>query len=168
MDVLKKLEEKAFLGEDFLTWLWWRVEEEGAFHVPHPVTLWIEDRMVLASAESTETLVKGDDTSKIPEAFAALGRGKKLRAAHFGLIRDEWEFGFVLDARLDVTRLKLPKVLPPEDEDTWEGTALVRISLIEEIHRTVDALFSEFLDARIGSDWPKTLKAMQQWIKVGP
>ncbi|MDF1553148.1 MAG: hypothetical protein P1P84_08810 [Deferrisomatales bacterium] len=169
-DVLKAQEEKAFWGYEFLTWLWYRSEVEGGeLEVPAmgPVSLWIEDRIVLGSldTESKENILKDGDVSRSGEAAAALKLGKKLQQARFGMIREDREYRFVLDGtHLDWNSVKLPTTLA-EEADDWHATALVRQSLIGECVDVFDALFQQFSQARISATWGgEVLPAMATWI----
>ena len=76
MDVLKAMEEKAFWGHEFLTWLWFRSETEGTEMEAKgvgPAALWIEDRLVLESldSDSRENTLKAGDVAGSAEAAAA-------------------------------------------------------------------------------------------------
>ena len=171
MDVLKTLEEKAFWGYEFLTWLWFRSEEEGGVLETlglGPVTLWIEDRMVLGSleTESKENILKDGDVSRSAEAVAALAVGKKLQEARFGLIRDDREWRFALAGEsFDLKSVKIPAVQTEEGDD-WHATALVRLGHVRECLEILDALFAEFLDLRLGLEWgSEVVPAMASWIR---
>ena len=169
-DILKTLEEKAFWGHEYLTWLWFRSEVEGGeIEVPGigPVTLWIENRMVLGSldTESKENILKEGDVSRSGEAAAGLKLGKKLQQARFGLTCEDREYSFVLDgAHLDLNSVKIPKTLA-EEEDDWHATALIRQGLIQECLTVIDTLFEQFCRTRISADWAgEVLPAMAIWI----
>lgn len=172
MDILKALEEKAFWGHEFLTWLWYRSEEGGGdLHLREvgPVALWIEDRLVLGSldSESKENILKEGDVSRSAEAAAALSVGKKVLEARFGLIRDDREWSFVVKGdTLDVTGVRMPRVLAEEDDD-WHATALVRLALVRECLDILDALFAEFLELRRSDAWSReALPAMVRWVEA--
>lgn len=172
MDVLKSLDEKAFWGHEFLTWLWFRIEESGGVLEVEglgPVTLWIEDRMVLGSldTESKENILKEGDVSKSGEAAAGLKVGKKLQEARFGLIREDREYRLLLRGdTLDLPGIAVPKVLAEEGDD-WHATALVRLGHIYECLAVVDALFAQFAALRISGEWPaRVLPAMSRWIEA--
>ena len=170
MDLLKTLEEKAFWGHEFLTWLWYRSEEEaGVLEVEGmgPVTLWIEDRMVLGSleTESKQNILREGDVSKSGEAAAALKVGKKLQEARFGLIREdrEWSFGLVGDT-FDLGSVKIPRV-DTEEGDDWHATALIRLGHIRECLDVLDALFREFARLRTSAAWgTEVVPAVARWV----
>ncbi|GAB4283709.1 MAG: hypothetical protein Kow0092_38440 [Deferrisomatales bacterium] len=170
MDVLKAMEEKAFWGHEFLTWLWYRTETEGGeLEVPGvgPVTLWVDDRLVLASldTESKENILREGAVSQCAEAVAALTVGKKVQEARFGLVRDDREWSFVLKGdTFDLATVKLPKV-EAEEGDDWQATALIRAGLIRECLEVLDGLFRDFVELRISARWvDETLPAMGRWI----
>jgi len=170
MDVLKNLDEKAFWGHEFLTWLWFRSEEEGGDLEAQglgPVTLWIEDRLVLGSldTESKENILKEGDVSKSGEAATALQVGKKVLEARFGLIREDREYRFLLKGdTFDLQGVTIPKVLAEEGDD-WHATALIRLGHIREVVAVLDALFAEFAALRTGGTWQgEVVPAMSRWI----
>ncbi|MBE0617820.1 MAG: hypothetical protein IH608_07840 [Proteobacteria bacterium] len=171
MDVLKSLDEKAFWGHEFLTWVWFRSEESGGeLEVPGigPVALWIEDRMVLGSldTESKQNILKEGDVSKSGEAATALKVGKKLQEARFGLIREDREYRFVLRGdTFDLQGVAVPKVLAEEGDD-WHATALIRLGHVNECLAVLDALFAEFTALRVSAEWQgRALPAMERWIE---
>lgn len=171
MDVLKNLEEKAFWGHEFLTWLWFRSEESGGsleVEGVGPVSLWIEDRMVLGSleTESKQNILKDGDVSRSGEAAAALKVGKKLQEARFALVREDREYRFVLRGdSFDLLGVQMPRVSSEEGDD-WHGTALVRLGLIRECLSAVDALFEEFARLRVSPAWPReALPALAAWVR---
>ena len=170
MDVLRHLEDKAFWGHEFLTWLWFRSEEDdGCLEVSGigPVTLWIEDRLVLGSleTESKQNILKEGDVSKSGEAATALQVGKKVLEARFGLIREDREYRFLLKGdTFDLQGVAVPKVLAEEGDD-WHATALVRLGHIREVVAVLDALFAEFSGLRVGPAWQgQVIPAMARWI----
>ena len=170
MDVLKNLEEKAFWGHEFLTWLWFRSEEDGGdLEVAGigPVTLWIEDRLALGSleTESKQNILKEGDVSRSGEAATALQVGKKVLEARFGLIREDREYRFLIKGdTFDLQGVSIPKVLAEEGDD-WHATALVRLGYIREVVAVLDALFAEFAALRVDAAWQAgAIPAMARWI----
>ena len=76
----------AFLGEEFLTWLWFRIETEGGeFDIGRQRELAVSFDDFIAFAprdgdETEQTLRKGIPT-RSPEASAALRHGHRLTRA---------------------------------------------------------------------------------------
>lgn len=171
MDVLKAIEEKAFWGHEFLTWLWFRAEtEEKGLSVEGigDISLWVDDMLVLESleSESKENILRSGDVSQSAEAAAGLSVGKKVTSARFGLRKGDFEWSFTLSgATFDVKGMKIPAVLPDEEDDPVEGTILVRLGHIRECMDVIDGLYGEYAKMRVGGGWEKTeLPAMTLWI----
>ena len=171
MDVLKTLAEKAFWGHEFLTWLWYQTEQTGGeVDVPGfgPVTLWIEDRIVLGSleTESKENILKEGDVSRSAEAAAGLRVGKKLQEARFGLIREDREWAFTLKGdTLDLQSVKIPKILTEEGDDL-HATILIRLGQVRELADLLDAVFAEFARVRVSPEWNReAVPAIAAWIE---
>lgn len=170
MDVLQAMEDKAFWGHEFLTWLLYLGEESGGeinLNDMGPTVLWIEDFLVLGSmdTESKENIIKNGDVGRSAEAATALSIGKKVLEAKFGMIRDDREWSFKLKGdTLDLLGVKIPKVLTEEGDD-WQATALIRRGHIAELVDALDALFAEFARTRITNEWTaEVMPAMSKWI----
>src|SRR5262245_56725907 len=117
MDLIDVIQQKRFLGSEFLTWLWFQSERGGGvIEVPgqDAVTLWIDDRLELASADPADqkNTLKGGAPSTSPEARAALKQERKATSAKLHLAKGEREWVFLLDAAtLDLRSVKLPALL---------------------------------------------------------
>lgn len=175
MDVLKLRQEKAFLGHEFLTWLWYRSDEGGgSLTIPlenrlvgeTDVTLWVHDAMAFGHGGTTEKCAVrgGEETSRAQEARAALRAGKKLEQARFGLIVEDREFLFTLVGEtFDVVSVKLPK-LASEEEDSWEADALLRLGAVQELLDVLDDLYWQFIGVRLSPEWSAAvLPALREW-----
>jgi len=90
MDFLDILREKAFLGREFLTWLWFKSEQTGG-RIELPGQKVIEviflDRMTLdlSDAETPQTVSLKGEHSELREGLAALKEGKKIEEARISL-----------------------------------------------------------------------------------
>jgi hypothetical protein len=171
MDVLETLEEKAFWGHEFLTWLWFRIEEsDGDIEAPGigPVSLWIADRIVLGSldTESKENILKDGQVSHSGEAATALKIGKKLQEARFGLLREDREWSFLIKGdTFDLQTVNIPRVETEKDDD-WQATVVIRIGYVQECIDILDALFAEFCRLRVSAAWTsEMLPAVTEWIR---
>jgi len=84
MDLVDLIVEKRFLGQEFLTWLWWKSEERGgSIDIPGSgdITVVFEKHMLLESGEgeSTEKIVC---TGLQAELSAVQRRLEELEAAN--------------------------------------------------------------------------------------
>ena len=173
MDVLKTMEEKAFWGGEFLTWLWFLSETSGgAIPVENvgDVNLWIEEHLILEGADSCsrENILKSGDVASSAEAAAALSVGKKVKRARFGMTIGELQWSFTLDgATLDFKGMKIPHVeAEEEDSDAPEALVYLRMGMVRKAVETIDALLGTFARLRVSSDWEhETLPGMALWIR---
>jgi hypothetical protein len=166
MDLIDVIQQKRFLGNEFLTWLWFQSEKGGgAINVPNQdaVTLWIDDKLELSSSDpgDQKNALRGGSPSTSPEARAALKEERKASQAKLRLAKGEREWCFVLDASsLDIKSVKIPALLTSEEDDKFYE----RVHLIEELKEVVEALFGRFIEVRSGPDWPAERVALARWI----
>jgi hypothetical protein len=187
MDLLELINQKAFLGQEFLTWLWYVSEEEDAPVLTdgRSVRVSLGDRLVLGptqGAEGTRVIVKGQEVS-LAEARQALRRGKWVEAMRLGLEMEGEEYWLNLSAaELAVGSLKLPPVAPAEDPlrpepqggmeqegpTAAEGLVLERIALIGNALQAVEGLFKVFMERRLDEEKAGELKqALKAWAAEG-
>lgn len=180
MDLVDLIEEKSFLGQEFLTWLWYKSEERGgAILVPEigqDILLYFEKHMLLeyGAGEARENVVCRGLLTELKEARAGLALGKKPEQARIRLQRDDHEWSLTIKARLfEFQNVRLPKTEIGEqgaDEDdpmAREGLLLDQIGLYETAARTVDQLFRMFLELRCSERWPEELGRVQSWVAKG-
>ena len=158
MDVLALMNEKVFLGQEFLTWLWYVSEEMGSVQLADGrlVDVLLGERLVLGPVqgqEGTRVTVKGRETS-LAEARQALRRGKLVESLRLGLMIDGEEYWLTLEAaELGLKALKLPPTAPgggaPEG---LEGLVLERISLVDAALRGLEGLLMVFLTQRLADE----------------
>jgi recombination associated protein RdgC len=125
-------QEQAFLGRDFLTWLWFRCESEGGeFDLGGrdgggQTAVMVEDALALVSVDedgSVMTLRKGSPTAR-PEAANALAAGMTLKKARVFVARGPREWQFTLDGEtLDLGGLKTPEIDDKDETPKGEGEA---------------------------------------------
>jgi len=180
---------KAFLGREFLTWLWYSVEStDGALSVqlqgekvPVEFDLWIDDRIALENSNGLahQSVIKGGDPSQSREAAVSLATGKTVRELKLGMnVAGIGEFSAVLNCDdLNPRSLKLPA--PGNQEPARTGSAdqrqapsgavplTHRLQMISTFVGILDELFAKFLAVRVAEDWEsKGLLSMRDWIKA--
>ncbi len=167
MDILRLINDKLFLGQEFLTWLWYVSEEEAPLALAdgRQVDVLLGDRMLLGPAlgqEGTRIAVKGREVS-LAEARQALKRGKLVESLRLGLSLDGEEYWLSLSAAdLCPAALKLPAGAGPEPGDQGqEGHVLERVYLAETALRALEGLFGVFLAGRLADE-----KGGELWSKV--
>jgi len=155
-----------FLGEEFLTWLWYRAEEHGGVY-PLPdgreigaaLDRHLEFRDDLSDARLS---VRALGVTRSAEASAALRTGKRLTRAHLLLGEGEHVYEMTLDAAtLDLGTLKPP---PREAGDQEIESDILRVIGAGEL---VDQLYQIFLEARLSPEWNTTvLPDMRRWVST--
>jgi hypothetical protein len=177
---------KAFLGPEFLTWLWY-VAETGRERQTLPASesngaitgrsvdydFWVDDRLVLESRSATQhsSVMKGGDPSQSQEAAVALAAGKTVRELKLGLnVQSVGEYSAILAGEdLAPRSLKLPSA-PGESGDGKAAAGPLplasRIKHLDLFLAIIDQLFRRFLAARTEADWDdEVVPAMRSWIK---
>lgn len=168
MDLLTRINRVAFLGPEFLTWLWFRIETDGEQFdlegISEPVEIWFDDRLVVGSTmvNAQENHFRGGHPPTSLEARAALRLGKLAMEARLRFIQGSREWSMVLKATdLTYGGVKIPAVLAKDDEERFYE----RMYLLEELDCMLSVLFGQFVKARVSASWDThLLPAIQMWI----
>ena len=124
MDLVDIIAEKRFLGQEFLTWLWFKSEERGgAVDIPGigDVIVVFEKHMLLEYGEGDahEKVICQGLQTELTEARTGLKMGKKLEQARILLGRGEYEWNFTVKASMfDFKSVKTPKTMATSEERT--------------------------------------------------
>jgi recombination associated protein RdgC len=175
MDLVDLISEKRFLGQEFLTWLWWKSEERGgSILLPErgDITVVFEKHMLLeyGEGESSEKLVCTGLQAELQEARTGLLMGKKVEQARIQIVNGDYEYSFTLAAALmEFRNVRLPKTAGTEggnsnNPEETEGMILERIFLFEELVRLVNELFTVFIKIRVGEQWRDELQKVRKWV----
>jgi recombination associated protein RdgC len=178
MDLVDLIEEKRFLGQEFLAWLWFKSEERGgSIDLPQrgDILVTFEKHMLLEYGEGPESeklICRGLQT-ELKEARAGLALGKKPEQARVKIASGDYEFSITLTAAtMDFRSVRLPKTAGASDGDgddheSFEGQVLERISLFEEGIELVNELFRLFINIRASSGWSDELVKLRAWVHNG-
>ncbi len=174
MDLVDLIAEKRFLGQEFLTWLWWKSEERGGVvNLPGAgdIVVVFEKHMLLEYGEgdSNESLICRGLQTELQEARTGLVMGKKLEQARIQLVHNDYEWNFTMaGALMEFRNVKLPKTGGEsgnsDNPEEKEGMILERIFLFEELERLVLELFRLFLQIRVGVEWREELLKIRGWV----
>ncbi len=162
----------GFLGEEFLTWLWYRLEHDGGdFDLGDGIVVGVSmDDFIefapLEDDETTQTLRKGVPT-RSPEARAALRSGHRLKKAKLIVAMGDLQWSLVLDG----TEMGLRSVRLPDDDEGAESQAerdRERAANFLLIHDLVRRLYRAFLKVRLRPDYLRTDGERQAtWMATG-
>lgn len=166
MGVLELIQQKAFIGKEFLTWLWYRSEQSKEMAVGRgkPVTVEILGPILLDAqyGDARASMLKGDSPATAPEARTALLEGKKLKKAKMKWTRDDVEWTFSMDGEtFNISGLGIPNPgkLP------FEEMMGLRLEIALEFEQALQDLLEAFLELRLDEkQWPKELEAIQKWV----
>ena len=172
MDLVDLIAEKYFLGQEFLTWLWFKSEQSGGvIDMPERgnVVVVFEKHMQLefGEGEAHEKLVSRGLQTELHEARAGLTMGKKVEQARIQLVVGEYEYHLTIcGSMFDFSGIKLPKAMAASGEqEEVEGMLLDRIGLHEQAVKVIDDLFGMFLEVRTDPEaWGDEVGLIRGWI----
>lgn len=165
---------KRFLGSEFLTWLWYKIEENDELTLfPRGssaavrMNLWIDDRIVTSASSGQLNLLRGGDPVNSAEAAVALLSGKTVRELKVGFnIHGVGEYRATLNASdLRPKGLVLPSFEQEDDEESAPAMIPLRVRQVEFFLRILDGIFALFIDDRTSPDWDNAMtRAINEWI----
>ncbi len=174
LDVAVSYNKYKFLGNEFLTWLWYVVENDidlgelTAIKDKH-LSLEIGNSIVLENTRGDDTIekisIKGDDAG-LEEGTLALQKGAVVTDINLVLKIDENEYKFTIKGEsLNITGLKTPPIEKSAGEDEIEGAILEKTYLCIQVFELIDILFSVFVRKRISEEWKSLdIPAIRKWI----
>jgi hypothetical protein len=167
-------QESRLLGQEFLTWLWYKSDEQGGrfqtadgeWFAAH-----VEQRITVQGGEgdSKETATVTGQHSELREAKLGVRNGKKVNR---GLIRfesDGMEWSVQLKSEdFSYGSLRTPKVETKRQEgEDPDAIFLEKIYLIEKCLEYLDSLYRQFLELRLSRDkWEEELGRFRNWLRM--
>ena len=172
LDVSVAYENYKFLGHEFLTWLWFNMDENQGGIVKTDkdmVSLEMDDRIVLEKSfdDRVENIrIKGDGAG-LDEAKLSLQKGGVVTELNFSLKNGEHEWKFNIKGEsLNISSLKSPETGKIEKKDDIEGAVLEKIYLYEKVVSLIENLYNQFIHLRISNKWnDDTVPLIKKWIK---
>jgi len=175
LDVAVAYNRYKFIGFEFLTWLWFTMEN-------HPeilkeadrdlVSLEIGNRLVLEKTrnKANERITIKGDQAGFEEGLLALKKGAVV--TEFNLIYQsgshEWRFG-IKGESLNVSGLKTPRTAPVEKAEDIEGAVLEKIFLFEKVFDLINRMYKTFIRLRVSDRWAgEAVPQMKSWIDARP
>lgn len=158
--------DRAFLGREFLTWLWFRCEtDEGMFEFDGGSTAMTIHKLMQIDCPHErfgKDTFRADGPGRLPEARLALSTGKLPTRLALILANQAGETSLTFDAaRWTVSGMVPPK---PEEADTDAQDLLAgRFSAMRDTARTLEGLFAAFLRLRLGEGWSREVREMRSW-----
>ncbi|MGL4722130.1 MAG: hypothetical protein ACRCV3_02390 [Desulfovibrionaceae bacterium] len=163
-------EVEKILGSEFLTWLWFRSEENPTFsHEKGDFLLYTERRVVVQHGEGQDAQMASASgpASELKEARLGLAQGKKVTRATFRIEREYEFWTFSLKASdFSVHSLRTPKLdISDLNEGNGDAFFLEKMYLIELLLEFLDEIYSAFLEKRLSSLWQEEVARVTKWIE---
>jgi hypothetical protein len=161
---------RDFLGNEFLLWLWHYLERESdtiKLADNSEVALMISRTLQLECprGQSGRETISSDGPSRLPEAHRAIQSGKLPRKMGLTLVRHEAQYELTLQAEtLAVGAAKLPA---PEAEDD-RARREERVAQVRHLLETLDLVYAAFIKHRLGDPWTKEANKIKKWLHLEP
>ncbi len=158
-------QEPDFLGNEFLMWLWWTLENVSdtiALPDDSEVTAMLTKTLILECpyGESGKETISSESPVTLPEAHQAIRSGKLPRKSGMTLVRGGTQYDLVLQAETFAIGAAKIHVDPDNDDYQLED----RIDSIRALCETVDLLFHTFCHKRMGGGWASELDNIRRWL----
>ena len=156
------------LGQEFLTWLWFRSETQplGFKDAEGPFTVAMEQRIAVqgGEGESLETATVSGSLSPLREARLGLRTGKKVTRALVRFEREAMAWQTTLKAEdFSLGGFRTPKVEHDEDDDP-DALFLEKMYLLEMCLGFLDICYKDFVTLRLSSGWNAEVLEMGRWM----
>ncbi|MDR0356623.1 MAG: hypothetical protein LBJ64_12950 [Deltaproteobacteria bacterium] len=185
IDIFELWQEKIWLGQEFLTWLWLCSEIDNNFTLKGDlaVSVWFENTLKLEKGEgpAKQQLTCQNSNQVIGhewiEAFTGVARNKQVSAGKLHLRTEDKEWSLTLPA--DTLTPKSVKLLAGadftnsgEDKADQIGSLLDKTAVLIELNSVIEALLRSFLELRLSKEWelvelPRLRTWVQRWVKEG-
>jgi hypothetical protein len=171
LDIAVAYNRFKFLGDEFLTWLWFVVEQDPVIlrnADPDLSSFEIGNRIVLEKKQKDafeRITIKGEDAG-LEEAKVALQNGALV--SELNLIyrsgQQKWQFTLKGES-LNLSSLKTPKIAVPQSPEEVEGSVLEKIYLYDKILQFLEKLYKRFIKLRIYSRWQShEIYLIKKWL----
>ncbi len=167
----QEIADYGFLGEEFLTWLWFQMEDKGGeftFADGRVIAVAIDDYMSFAPRDDddTEHSLRHGLPSRSAEASAALRNGRRLAKARLIVAESALEWSLTLVGNsMTLGSVKLPQ--DSEDLDGPEERSRERAAKFLRIHEIIGQLYKLFLERRLRPEYlSEDAEQQAQWMAV--
>ena len=164
--------ESKILGQEFLTWLWFRSErQQGRFQDRSGewFAAYVEQKISVQGGEgdSKETAVVSGAHSELREAKLGLRNGKKVNRGLLRFEQDGFEWSLQLKSEdFSIATMRTPKIETKREEgEDPDAIFLEKAYLVEKCLGWLDFLYEEFLKVRLTSArWADEVAEFKEWL----
>ena len=172
LDVAVAYSRYKFLGEEFLTWLWFVIEKNQDLiknFDTNFVALEVGNRVVFENRrkESAERItIKGDGAS-LEEGILALKKGALVTELNLVYKSAELVWQFTLKGEsLNISSLSIPNTGAAESDEDIEGIVIEKIYLYDKALQLFEKLYTHFSKLRVSESWhSKETPLIRKWIQ---
>lgn len=154
MDIVEMLEDYVFIGNEFLTWLWFKMDIQEVDCYP--------GNKIVLSGDKECISIKGEDSDLIIGKVALTD----------GLVVTEMNIAYnslsftLKGSDLALNGFKTPKIKGDGSENEEEGLILENIYFVEKAFEKLDNLFDEFINVRM-NNWNNEIIRIKKWVNDG-
>ena len=171
LDIAVAYNRYKFIGYEFLSWLWFAMENAPGSLVPNTGefgSIAIGNRIVLENVtkDKTESItIKGDDLN-LDAALLSLKNGALVTEINLVYKFNEQEWHFTLKGEsFSITNLKTPQRGPVDTLEDTEGAVLEKAYLLEQILQYLDFLYKSFMKLRLSPAWKEAIvPELKKWV----
>ncbi|MFP4476555.1 MAG: hypothetical protein ACLFOY_13445 [Desulfatibacillaceae bacterium] len=170
LDVAVSYRRYYFLGQEFLTWLWYATENEPeslSELFSEGVVVTVGNRIMIErrNQEDVERVTIRGDQAEMDEGLVALRKGGLVVEVHLVVEVGDFQWTFnVKGESLTISGLKVPATAGVEAPDELEGAVLEKAALCEKAVQVLDTLYSHFLKLRVSENWQtRVVPAVRTW-----
>ena len=173
LDIATGYNKYKFLGNDFLTWIWYLVEnniniKELINSEYQSIVLEIGNSIVLENSLGDKLKekisIKGDEAG-LEEGKTALKKGGVVTNINLILSIDAEEYRFSIKGEsINISGFKTPSFKSEKNEEL-EGAILEKAYFTEKIYTFIDTLFNKFIEKKSSDSFKnKDIHEIKKWI----
>jgi len=172
LDIAVAYRRYQFIGEEFLTWLWYTLEQDSRLLQridPDLAALEIGNRMVFENRyrkdNEERVTIKGEEAN-MDEGLLALRKGAMVTEVNLVYRSGDQEWRFNLKGEsLNLSSLRVPETGKIETREDIEGAVIEKTYLYDKIITIMNALFRHFIKLRVSNEWSaQIVPGMRRWI----
>jgi len=171
LDIAVAYNRFKFLGDEFLTWLWFVIEQDPAILKnidPDLTSFEIGNRIVLENRgkDSVERITIKGENAHFEEGMLALTKGALVAELNLVCRTTEQKWAFTVKGEsLNLSGFKTPKIAPLESPDDLEGAVLEKVFLYDKILQFLEKLYKHFIKLRTSDNWQSgVVPLIKKWM----
>jgi hypothetical protein len=177
LDISTGYNKYKFIGNEFLTWIWYLVENEedilsltGADY--KNLSLEIGNSLVLENDKKKDArekiTIKGDKAG-LEEGLTALKKGAVVTEINLVLFLDENEFKFTVKGEsFNITGLKTASSKSSNEtgSDEIEGSVIEKADFCNRVFGFIDILFNTYMERRASESFAsEDINKIRTWVE---